>query len=115
MLNDNTVSSSYDVFISYRREGGSQTARSLQISLEQSNLRVFLDVDELKIGKFDEIIIQIIENTPHFIVILSPGALERCKNVDDWVLKEITLALSQKKKIILWESPYSFKGFSFDR
>src|ERR1017187_4250090 len=45
----------YDAFVSYRREGGSELAALLQGQLEaRYNRRVFLDVDELKSGRFDE-------------------------------------------------------------
>ena len=46
----------YDVFISYRREGGDKYARLIQQALEQE-YRVFLDYDELKDGVFDQHII----------------------------------------------------------
>ena len=39
----------YDIFISYRREGGDKYARTIQQALEKQ-YRVFLDFDELKDG-----------------------------------------------------------------
>ena len=42
----------YDVFISYRRDGGAQYARTLQLMLEMRGYRVFLDYDELVDGQF---------------------------------------------------------------
>ena len=38
----------YDVFISYRRVGGKDKARSLKSELERRGYRVFLDFDDLK-------------------------------------------------------------------
>ena len=37
----------YDIFISYRRVGGAQYARILQLMLIQRGYKVFLDYDEL--------------------------------------------------------------------
>jgi len=42
----------YDVFISYRREGGSETSRSIKESLEKRGVRVFLD-DGFDMARFD--------------------------------------------------------------
>ena len=37
----------YDIFISYRRDGGKELARPLKSELERRSYRVFLDFDEL--------------------------------------------------------------------
>ena len=90
----------YDVFISYRREGGSEFARSVKAELERKNYSVFLDFDELKDGKFDERILEAIAEAPVFLFILSSHSLDRCVNEDDWVRKEIEHAYSLGKHII---------------
>lgn len=90
----------YDIFITYRRIGGAQYARILQLMLQRRGYRTFLDYDELTDGKFGEHIKQAIIDAPIFIVILSKGALERCQNEDDWVRRELQLAISEKKHII---------------
>ncbi len=82
----------YDVFISYRREGGDKYARTIQQALEKQ-YRVFLDFDELKDGVFDQRIINAISNSPVFLLILSKGALDRCINEKDWVRQEILQAV----------------------
>ena len=81
----------YDVFISYRREGGDKYARTIQQALEKQ-YRVFLDFDELKDGVFDQRIIDAISSSPVFLLILSRGALDRCVNENDWVRQEILYA-----------------------
>ena len=81
----------YDVFISYRRDGGDKYARTIQQSLEKK-YRVFLDFDELKDGVFDQRIIDAISSSPVFLLILSRGALDRCVNENDWVRQEILYA-----------------------
>ena len=82
----------YDVFISYRREGGDKYARTIQQALEKQ-YRVFLDFDELKDGVFDQRIIDAISESPVFLLILSRGALDRCVNENDWVRQEILQAV----------------------
>ena len=42
----------YDVFITYRREGGKQYARNLQLMLQLRGFSVFFDYDELTDGPF---------------------------------------------------------------
>ena len=81
----------YDVFISYRRDGGDKYARTIQQALEKQ-YRVFLDFDELKDGVFDQRIIDAISSSPVFLLILSRGALDRCVNEGDWVRQEILYA-----------------------
>ena len=63
----------YDIFISYRRVGGAQYARILQLMLLQRGYNVFLDYDELTDGNFSTHIQKAIKNAPIFILILSKG------------------------------------------
>lgn len=56
----------YDIFISYRREGGRELARSLKSELERRGYRVFLDFDELNDGIFDRRIMEAIDAAPDF-------------------------------------------------
>lgn len=90
----------YDIFISYRRAGGAQYARILQLMLNQRGYRTFLDYDELVDGIFNEHIRAAITEAPVFLLVLSPDALVRCANEDDWVRQEISLAIRLKKHMI---------------
>ena len=87
----------YDIFISYRRNGGAQYARILQLMLIQRGYKVVLDYDELTDGIFCEKIKNAIKDAPVFIIVLSKGSMERCVNEDDWVRKEMTLEEGLKK------------------
>ena len=51
----------YDIFISYRRDGGVQYARILQLMLILRGYKVFLDYDELSDGTFTDRIIAAIK------------------------------------------------------
>lgn len=90
----------YDIFISYRRVDGAQYARIIQLLLENSGYSVFLDYEELRDGKFGEIIEQAIKDAPIFILILTKKYLTKCWRKSDWVRKEILTAIQHNKKII---------------
>ena len=99
----------YDIFISYRREGGDKYARTIQQALEKQ-YRVFLDFDELKDGVFDQRIIDAISESPVFLLILSRGALDRCVNEDDWVRQEILQAVKCGSHIVPVTIDDTFEG-----
>lgn len=98
-----------DVFISYRREGGDMTAMYFYQALKERGYRVFYDLEVLRAGKFNEALLQSIQSCKDFVVILSPHALDRCNDENDWVRREIAEALRTKKNIV----PVMLKGFSF--
>lgn len=100
----------YDIFISYRRTGGAQFARILQLMLQQRGYSVFLDYDELTDGKFGDHIVAAIKDAPIFMLVLSAKSMERCKNEDDWVRQEITMAMSQNKQIVPVNPDNTFDG-----
>lgn len=86
-----------DIFISYRREGGSTTARLICRALEEANFRCFFDSESLSSGSFADSIKDNLKNSRNFILILTPGSLDRCHSPDDWVRQEIALALELYK------------------
>ena len=97
----------YDVFISYRREGGETMALLLRDRLVAEGYRVFLDIESLNAGKFNTKLLNIIESCEDFIVILSEGSLDRCINDEDWVRREIKCAFESQKNIV----PFILRGF----
>ncbi len=98
-----------DVFISYRRDGGDMTAMYVYQALKERGYNVFYDLEVLRAGRFNEALLSSIESCTDFVLILSPGALDRCQEEDDWVRKEIAEALRTKKNIV----PVMLKGFKF--
>lgn len=93
----------YDVFISYRRATGSQLASLLKVHLQLRGIVTFLDVDELGSGKFDDAILSTISQCSNMLLVLSPGALDRCcgdTTVQDWVHREVLCALEHKVQLI---------------
>ena len=101
----------YDVFISYRREGGFEMARLVYEHLKNVGLNPFLDLAELKSGPFNVELYHSIEESENFVLILPVNSLERCKNEGDWLRFEIEYAIERKKNII----PLMLKGFEWPR
>lgn len=86
-----------DIFISYRREGGATTARLICKALEEKKFRCFFDSESLSFGSFADNIKENLRNSPNFILIVTPGSLDRCISKDDWVRQEIAMALDLYK------------------
>ncbi|XP_046719365.1 NAD(+) hydrolase SARM1 isoform X2 [Silurus meridionalis] len=92
-----------DVFISYRRTTGSQLASLLKVHLQVRGFSVFIDVEKLEAGKFEEKLISSVQKARNFILVLSANALDKCMGdtgMKDWVHKEIVTALKGKKNIV---------------
>ncbi|XP_028320362.1 NAD(+) hydrolase SARM1 [Gouania willdenowi] len=105
-----------DVFISYRRTTGSQLASLLKVHLQVRGFSVFIDVEKLEAGKFEDKLIQSVQRAKNFILVLSANALDKCMGdsaMKDWVHKEIVTAMAGKKNIVpvtdnfLWPDPTS--------
>lgn len=99
----------YDLFMSYRRDGGGEVATIIQLALEKFKKSVFLDVMELQVGRFDERILEVIEQSDAFVLVMSEGCLDRCVNKSDWLKREIVHAISLDKRVI----PIHLPKFSF--
>ena len=91
----------FDTFISYRRKGGAKYASLLFNYLKYKDFSPFFDRAEMENGRFDEQIKKNIIGSTNFILILSQNALDRVSDEEDWVRKEIELAIAYNKNIIL--------------
>lgn len=96
------------IFISYRRTN-MPWALAIYQNLTARGYDVFFDFQSINSGDFEQIIIGNIRARAHFLVILTPSALERCNNPGDWLRREIETALDEKRNII----PLFLEGFSF--
>lgn len=101
----------YDIFISYRRDGGDIMAHMLYEQLTKKGFTVFQDIETLRSGKFNTSIYEKIEQCKDVIVVLPPNCLEGCQDNDDWVRKEIACAINNKKNII----PVMLRGFEWPK
>ena len=97
------------IFLSYRR-ATPYHARLIHTELKNRGYDVFMDVESMDSGAFARIILREIEARAHFLVILTPSALDRCTEPDDWLRTEIEHALDYKRNIV----PLMFDGFSFN-
>jgi tetratricopeptide (TPR) repeat protein len=89
------------VFISYRRDStGRAFARSLKQELTHHGYDVFFDVDSIDAGKWAEQIRKQVPERAHFLLLLTPGALDRCADRNDWVRQEFELAVKSKRNIV---------------
>jgi len=96
------------VFISYRRTN-LPWALAIYQNLTAHGYDVFFDFDSIPSGDFEQVIIGNIRARAHFLVVLTPSALERCVNSDDWLRREIETALDEKRNIV----PLFLEGFDF--
>lgn len=103
----------YDIFISYRRKGGYQTAKHLYDLLTRDGYRVSFDIDTLRNGEFDTALLRRVDACTDFILILDRDAFAR--SVDpafprskDWLRNELAHALERKKNVV----PIMLEGFS---
>ena len=88
------------IFISYRREGGAEVARICKEFLEGQGFRVFLDVDGLKNGQFDNQLLEQLDKHGHLLLVCSPGCLDRCSENNDWIRQEVAHAIKLKRNIV---------------
>lgn len=103
----------YDIFISYRRNGGYETAKHLFDLLSRDGYNVSFDIDTLRNGDFDVELLKRIEECTDFILILNKGAFDRTIDPDfdpqkDWLRQELAHALKLGKNII----PIMLNGFT---
>uniref|UniRef100_A0A8C7Y7M1 NAD(+) hydrolase SARM1 n=1 Tax=Oryzias sinensis TaxID=183150 RepID=A0A8C7Y7M1_9TELE len=105
-----------DVFISYCRTTGSQLASLLKVHLQVRGYSVFIDVENLEAGKFEDKLVQSVQRARNFILVLSANALDKYMGdtgLKDWMHKEIVTALACKKNIVpvvdnfMWPEPTS--------
>ncbi len=99
------------VFISYRREKSKHLARAIYQDLRMHGWDAFLDVTTIDAGDFDRIILNQIAARAHFILLVSPGALERCASPGDWLRREIEEAVRLDRNIV----PVIEEGADFER
>ena len=60
----------------------------LKVHLQLRGFSVFLDIERLRAGKFDDNLMNNVRNARHFVLVLTTGALDRCVGDDhhkDWI------------------------------
>lgn len=91
----------YDIFISYRRSDGFETAQLIYDRLEKMGYRVSFDMETLRSGKFDEQLYDRIKTCRDLLIVVSKETLQwREQAENDWQRQEIAYGLKQHKNII---------------
>jgi tetratricopeptide (TPR) repeat protein len=96
------------VFISYRRTNIPWALAIFQ-NLTQHGYDVFFDYNGIASGDFERVILANIRARAHFLVLLTPSALERCADPADWLRREIDTALESQRNTV----PLMLEGFDF--
>lgn len=97
------------VFLSYRRTNGPWALAIFQ-DLTYHGFDVFFDFNGIGSGDFEGVIVENIRDRAHFVVLLTPSALERCSEPGDLFRAEIEMAISDKRNIV----SVMLEGFDFD-
>ncbi|MCL2281806.1 MAG: toll/interleukin-1 receptor domain-containing protein [Fibromonadales bacterium] len=112
------ANSKYEIFISYRRKGGYDTAKLLYDRLRMDGYSVSFDIDTLVNGNFDVELENRVKECKDFLLVLSPGIFDRFFDTNpeydpenDWVRREIACALAENKNIV----PLVLEGFTFPK
>ena len=96
------------VFLSYRRTNVPWALAIFQ-NLTQHGYDVFFDYKGIASGDFERVILGNITARAHFLVLLTPSALERCDDPGDWLRREIETALDSQRNTV----PLMLEGFDF--
>ena len=103
----------YDIFISYRREGGYDVAKHLYDLLSRDGYKVSFDIDTLRNGDFDTQLLTRVEQCKDFILIVDEHTFDRTIDPsfnpnNDWLRQELVHALKYDKNIK--ERSYGMRG-----
>lgn len=95
----------YDIFLSYRRKDAAGhsnvgTVRTFKYEFERHQYEVFFDYKDCTDEYFADSILPAIRTCQYFVLVLTRGCLERCKDEGDWLRREIEEALKFGRKII---------------
>jgi tetratricopeptide (TPR) repeat protein len=84
---------------------GGILAVALYQHLVNREMDVFYDIESIRAGQFDTIILNQIAARPYFLLVLTPGTLERCHDPGDWLRREIEQAISTRRVIVPVHTP----------
>src|SRR3954453_14138905 len=98
------------VFLSYRRTNIAWALAIFQ-NLNNHGYDVFFDYNGIASGDFERVILGNIDARAHFLVLLTPSALDRCSEPDDWLRREIEHAISTRRNVV----PLMLESFDFGK
>ena len=110
---------SYDIFLSYRRKNADEhsnvaVSRTFKYAFERHGYEVFFDFSDCTREFFADSILPAIRTCRYFVLVLTKGCLERCKEKGDWLRREIEEALRFNRTIIPITPDGEFDGWPED-
>lgn len=90
----------FDIFISYRRNGGEVIARLIYEMLKKRKYNVFFDHESLSSGEFEDDLVDIIKNCNDYLVIISNDCFKIEEGKGEVFMKEIRCAIDNGKTVI---------------
>jgi hypothetical protein len=95
----------YDVYLSYRAQSGTDLARLMAAGLTRRGFRVYAADEAAGAASPDEAWRAIIEDTPDFVLLLTPQCLDRCGDEHDRMRLEIAHALTSGRNVVAVTAP----------
>jgi tetratricopeptide (TPR) repeat protein len=96
------------VFLAYRPTNIPWALAIFQ-NLAQHGYDVFFDYSGIASEDFERVMLENIRARAHFLVLLTPSALEHSGDPGDWLRREIELAIESQRNIV----PLMLEGFNF--
>ena len=96
-------------YLGFRWETGTDVARFIHTEMLALGMQVFFDLRHVRGAEFDKRMLEEIERAANFILILGPGALDRCDDPADWLRQEIAHAIRTERNLV----PILKPGFHF--
>ena len=87
------------IFISYRRDGGTEVANAIYTALCE-DYNIFLDTESLRSGPYEPKILEKLRGCTDVLLITNATLFDRCHEPEDWINRELGVALERKKNII---------------
>lgn len=91
----------FENFISYRRKETMLEVKNIYDALRNRGYSTFCDVYTLDNGNFDEKLIQYVRTCTNYILVLGAHSLDRCREPNDWLLREIKTALESRRNVVI--------------
>lgn len=92
----------YDVFISYRRQGGAVKAELTKDELIKRGFRgsrIFLDTHSLSTGNYIDTILEALHNSKNVVVVVTKDCFDNLQDASTWI-REISYALEHSINIV---------------
>jgi tetratricopeptide (TPR) repeat protein len=96
------------VFISYRRTNAPWALAIFQ-DLKYNGYDAFFDFQGIASGDFERVILENVRARAHFLILLTPSALERCGERGDWLRREIETEMDTRRNVV----PLMLDNFDF--